>query len=383
MGDQDVAQFMIGCSNLRSTKSNLESNSSLSNHLTGNGIDQDESSVLDSYLFSEDHTLEALYDIGTEFIFDEPPEGVIVNNLNHQQHPTESLATPCVRIQDQPYHILDIFPPDAPIYPTNPPEEFLGSGYQDALVTDKDHDIIQPIRETFETTAISDLDLDAPTYTNTNGEQPTVYTVVENCQPLSNSEQQYIYPTTNHHAADISHVSPETPVPEPQISGASEQGDSDDINTLKTKLRYYQKKLALKNYRYRELRDEFKGARRSNKNRLLDELRNCKSLFNPILYELFENSIIGSKSSYGNRWSDQFKTFAANIYIRSRRAHKFIRKTIGLPSEPILKPYIRENGLCRKNIDDDDDNDEDPESEKTVCDVETCEATERETNDHI
>lgn len=135
------------------------------------------------------------------------------------------------------------------------------------------------------------------------------------------------------------------------------------IVALKHKVRHYQRKLAVINHRYQKLRSQLKG--RSNKMRLLECLNICKSDFNPCLFEIIRRQIKGPSSKQGNRWSNEVKTFSSSIYLRSRSAYKFIRNTIDLPSESIVKRFISDKKLSKALISVDQD-DEDDETEEDI-----------------
>lgn len=128
------------------------------------------------------------------------------------------------------------------------------------------------------------------------------------------------------------------------------------IEALKHKLRYYQRKLAVKNHRYQKLKSQTKT--RSKKTRLLESLKTCKADFSPCIFEIFKRQIKGPSSKHGNRWSDEVKSFASSIYIRSTCAYRFIRKSIDLPSESIVKRYIADKNLSKLPPEDLDDEDE-------------------------
>jgi len=117
------------------------------------------------------------------------------------------------------------------------------------------------------------------------------------------------------------------------------------IVALKHKVRHYQRRLAVVNHRYQKLRSQMKG--RSNRMRLLECLKICRADFDPCIYEIFKRQIKSPASKHGNRWSKDVKTFSSSVYLRSRSAYKFIRKTIDLPSESIVKRYIGENRLSK------------------------------------
>lgn len=135
------------------------------------------------------------------------------------------------------------------------------------------------------------------------------------------------------------------------------------IVALKHKVRHYQRKLAVINHRYQKLRSQLKG--RSNRMRLLESLNICKSDFAPCVFEIFKRQIKGPSSKQGNRWSNEVKSFSSSIYLRSRSAYKFIRKTIDLPSESIVKRFIDDKKLSKNlmTIEQEDNDDESMEEE--------------------
>lgn len=139
------------------------------------------------------------------------------------------------------------------------------------------------------------------------------------------------------------------------IGVANNEQNQAHITALKHKIRYYQRKLAVKTHRYQKLKSQTKG--RSNKTRLLESLKTCKADFSPCVFEIFKRQIKGPLSKHGNRWSDDVKSFSSAVYLRSKSAYKFIRKSIDLPSESIVKRYITENNLSRVSPDEQEDED--------------------------
>lgn len=126
------------------------------------------------------------------------------------------------------------------------------------------------------------------------------------------------------------------------------------IEALKHKIRYYQRKLALKTHRYQKLKSSTKT--QSNKTRLLESLKSCKTEFSPCVFEIIKRQIKGSRpTKHGNRWSDEVKSFSSAIYLRSKCAYRFVRKSIDLPSEDIVKRYISEKSLSKSPLYERDD----------------------------
>lgn len=146
------------------------------------------------------------------------------------------------------------------------------------------------------------------------------------------------------------------------------------IVALKHKVRHYQRKLAVINHRYQKLRSQLKG--RSNKMRLLESLNICKNDFDPCVFEIFKRQIKGPLSKQGNRWSNEVKTFASSIFLRSRSAYKFIRKTIDLPSESIVKRFVGDKKLSknlisiRHEVNEDETDVENDHKDGSCCDEE-------------
>lgn len=139
------------------------------------------------------------------------------------------------------------------------------------------------------------------------------------------------------------------------------------IVALKHKVRHYQRKLAVINHRYQKLRSQLKG--RSNKMRLLEYLNICKSDFNPCIFEIIKRQIKGPSSKQGNRWSNEVKAFSSSIYLRSRSAYKFVRNTIDLPSESIVKRFISDKNLSKTLMSiDQEDRDDETEEDDNVQD---------------
>lgn len=132
--------------------------------------------------------------------------------------------------------------------------------------------------------------------------------------------------------------------------------DRAHIEALKHKVRFYQKKLALKNHRYRNLKSLTRTCWKKTK--LLESLETCRADFDPCVFELFKRQVKGPATKQGNRWPNEVKFFSSGIYLCSKSAYKFVRKTIDLPSESIVKRYIGEKKLSRSipnSLDDESD----------------------------
>lgn len=279
-----------------------------------------------------------------------------LDEFHSQTHPTESLATPLVEICDPPYQLVDESL-NSHIIGTSPTCQMLNSdlgiGIDCGLMESVHQDSIKQVQppefmidkhDCQAMTLVSNEQMSCP---NISFLPMTSDIASINNNPMNNlvesqiSEQNVVYKNI-----EIANYDSQPSNNSSELTKTAEQ-----VHHLKLQVRSYQKRLAVLNHRHQRLKSKYCG--HSNKSILLNSLKACRANFNPILYEIFERCIVSPKSPNGNRWSKEVNCFASSIYLISKEAYRYLKQTINLPSESILKRYIRQEGI--REIDDDTD----------------------------
>lgn len=386
LGDLDVRNFMVDCANLKSPTPLPQTIQDNSIQDQSHDISQIEPTFNpnESIQVEENHDYDTGYCVPATEVNNDEVTNVMANDIAQEPHPTESLATPPLQISENPFHILDdndsignhvSRSPD--LYNMMSAGEYMSNDFNidSRPITDQSYqrlDLVEPNLTTLENSSTQLVVANEEVIENAQSEYSSEVIIENQPQVSTNTEIRPANRIAYIPCNQLISMTSNRNEPEESSKTNRKRSRQESYDELKLKIRSYQKKLAVVNHRYQALRSRMRG--RSKKGRLLEILRNCSDSLNPTLFDIFEHCLTGSKSPHGNRWSDRIKIFATGIYRRSKSAYRFLRTTVELPSESMIKKFMRETELLDQVEDnefvssdtDQEDRKEEPSTRKVI-----------------